>query len=84
MLLLIHYESIMRTLGRSLVLLAFLAGIHAYTWPSNIDYLEGVMYQQAGYRRFGIIDGVNPCSFNGRLGEGRQAATEWVRTAFTI
>ncbi|PBK65393.1 heme peroxidase [Armillaria solidipes] len=69
----------MHTLERSLVLLAFLAGIHAYTWPSNIDYLEGVMYQQAGYRRFGIIDGVNPRSFNGGLREGRQAAAEWVR-----
>ncbi|KAG7450095.1 heme peroxidase [Guyanagaster necrorhizus] len=39
------------------------------------------MYQQAGYRRFGVIDGVMPCSFSSE-GEGKQAAAEWVRTAF--
>ncbi len=67
----------MPTLGHSLVFLTFLNGLYAYTWPSNIDYLEGVMYQQAGYRRFGVIDGVSPCSFSSD-GEGRQAAAEWV------
>ncbi|KAK0476519.1 heme peroxidase [Armillaria luteobubalina] len=71
----------MPTLGHSLVFLTFLTGLYAYTWPSNIDYLEGVMYQQAGYRRFGIIDGVSPCSFSSD-GAWRQAAAEWVRTAF--
>lgn len=71
----------MPTLGHSLVFLTFVTGLYAYTWPSNIDYLEGVMYQQAGYRRFGVIDGVSPCSFSSD-GEGRQAAAEWVRTAF--
>ncbi|KAK0209295.1 heme peroxidase [Desarmillaria ectypa] len=71
----------MPTLGYSLVFLTFLTGLYAYTWPSNIDYLEGVIYQQAGYRRFGIIDEVSPCSFSSD-GEGRQAAAEWVRTAF--
>ncbi|KAK0448959.1 heme peroxidase [Desarmillaria tabescens] len=68
-------------LGHSLVFLSFFTGLYAYTWPSNIDYLEGVTYQQAGYRRFGVIDGVNPCSFSSE-GEGKQAAAEWVRTAF--
>ncbi|KAG7450055.1 heme peroxidase [Guyanagaster necrorhizus] len=71
----------MRALEHSLVFLTFLTGLYAYTWPSNIDYLEGVMYQQAGYRRFGVIDGVTPCSFSSE-GEGKQAAAEWVRTAF--
>ncbi|KAK0212136.1 heme peroxidase [Desarmillaria ectypa] len=71
----------MSTIGHSLVFLTFLTGLYAYTWPSNNDYLEGVMYQQAGYRRYGIIDGVTPCGFS-NFGEGRQNAAEWVRTAF--
>ncbi|KAK0448960.1 heme peroxidase [Desarmillaria tabescens] len=71
----------MPTIGRSLAFLAVLTVVYAYTWPSNIDYLEGLIYQLSGYRRFGTIDGVNPCSFSS-AGEGRQAAAEWVRTAF--
>ncbi|KAK0212134.1 heme peroxidase [Desarmillaria ectypa] len=71
----------MPTIGRSLAFLAALTVVCAYTWPSNIDYLEGLIYQQAGYRRYGVIDGVNPCGFSS-AGEGRQAAAEWVRTAF--
>ncbi|KAK0212133.1 heme peroxidase [Desarmillaria ectypa] len=72
----------MLTIGHSVLFLASLTGLYAYTWPSKIDYFEGVMYQQAGYRRYGIIDGVVPCNFDAGLGKGRQAAAEWVRTAF--
>ncbi|PBK67169.1 heme peroxidase [Armillaria solidipes] len=71
----------MPTIGRLLAVLAVLIEVYAYTWPSNIDYLEGLIYQQSGYRGFGVIDGVSPCSFSSG-GAGRQAAAEWVRTAF--
>ncbi len=67
----------MPTVGRLLAFLVVLIEVYAYTWPSNIDYLEGLIYQLSGYRRFGVIDGVSPCSFSSG-GAGRQAAAEWV------
>ncbi|KAI9339789.1 L-ascorbate oxidase [Zopfochytrium polystomum] len=52
------------------------------TWPSPLfDRFEELLYQASGFARFGLIDGVSPCSFSPD-GHGRVAAAEWVRTAF--
>lgn len=51
------------------------------TWPSSIDELEDVMYLNSGYKSRGFADFVTPCSYS-EHGPGRQAAAEWVQTAF--
>jgi hypothetical protein len=55
--------------------------IRAYVWPSPYDFLEDAYIVSSGFADGGIVDGVNPCSFEpigGRLA-GRQAAAEWLR-----
>jgi hypothetical protein len=51
------------------------------TWPSSIDELEDVMFLTSGYKSRGFADFVTPCSYS-EHGPGRQAAAEWVQTAF--
>jgi hypothetical protein len=51
------------------------------TWPSSIDELEDVMFLGSGYKSRGFPSFVTPCSYS-EHGPGRQAAAEWVRTAF--
>ncbi|KAJ7896023.1 heme peroxidase [Mycena olivaceomarginata] len=56
----------------------------AYVWPSPYDFLEDAYTVSSGFADGGIVDGVNPCSFEpigGRLA-GRQAAAEWLRLAY--
>ncbi|KAG7009839.1 WSC domain-containing protein [Physcia stellaris] len=56
-------------------------GAVAATWPSSIDELEDIMYLNTGYRARAFAAPVTPCSFSAE-GSGRQAAAEYVRTAF--
>ncbi|THV54022.1 hypothetical protein BGAL_0036g00200 [Botrytis galanthina] len=65
----------------STVLLPVLSVNAVYTWPSEYDQLEDILYLQQGYIRFGLRDGVTPCSFSSS-GGGRQSAAEWIRTAY--
>jgi hypothetical protein len=52
-------------------------------WPSSIDELEDLMFLAAGYRARGMLAGVTPCSKSpAGGGAGRNAAAEWLRTAF--
>lgn len=51
------------------------------TWPSSIDELEDVMFLGSGYKSRGFSSFVTPCSYS-EHGPGRQAAAEWVQTAF--
>lgn len=70
--------------GASLIsmgLLPVLSVNAVYTWPSEYDQLEDILYLQQGFIRFGLRDGVTPCSFSSD-GGGRQAAAEWIRTAY--
>ena len=50
-------------------------------WPSSVDELEDIMLLNTGYRARGFAAPVTPCSFSSE-GSGRQAAAEYVRTAF--
>ncbi|KAH8651091.1 WSC domain-containing protein [Xylariales sp. PMI_506] len=59
----------------------FYAAAAGYSWPSQYDYLEDLLYLQTGYIHHGFLDEVNPCAF-GVNEEGRQSAAEWIRTAF--
>ncbi|KAH7318630.1 carboxy terminal WSC domain-containing protein [Stachybotrys elegans] len=68
----------------SLVLLglADLAAVWADpTWPSQIDELEEIMFQQTSFRARRFSGSVSPCSSEAS-GPGRQNAAEWLRTAF--
>jgi hypothetical protein len=51
------------------------------TWPSAVDELEDIMYLQTGYRSRGMSSRVTPCGYSA-AGSGRNAAAEWMRTAF--
>lgn len=51
------------------------------TWPSSIDELEDVMFLGSGYKSRGYSAFVTPCSYS-EHGPGRQAAAEWLQTAF--
>lgn len=54
-----------------------------YVWPSPLDRMESIMFQQSGLIREGFVDNINPCSSGTRI-EGRQNAAEWAsfRTVF--
>ncbi|TGO25717.1 hypothetical protein BPAE_0074g00260 [Botrytis paeoniae] len=65
----------------SMVLLPVLSVNAVYTWPSEYDQLEEILYLQQGFIHFGLKDGVTPCDFSS-LGGGRQSAAEWIRTAY--
>ncbi|KAB8294026.1 hypothetical protein EYC80_009485 [Monilinia laxa] len=52
-----------------------------YTWPSQYDQIEDILYLQQGWLHYGFRDGVTPCSFSS-IGPGRQTAAEWIRTAY--
>ncbi|POS81351.1 hypothetical protein DHEL01_v200232 [Diaporthe helianthi] len=51
------------------------------TWPSPIDDLEEIMFQQRIFRSRNFADTISPCS-NEASGPGRQIAAEWLRVAF--
>ncbi|KAI3392066.1 hypothetical protein diail_6295 [Diaporthe ilicicola] len=51
------------------------------TWPSPIDDLEEIMYQQRIFKSRNFADTISPCS-NEASGPGRQVAAEWLRVAF--
>jgi hypothetical protein len=53
----------------------------APTWPQPNDEIEDIAFVTLGYRGRGFATGVTPCSFSS-TGAGRQAAAEWVRTAY--
>ncbi|KAM0143358.1 hypothetical protein ACHAP3_001497 [Botrytis cinerea] len=70
--------------GASLIsmgLLPVLSVNAVYTWPSEYDELEDILYLQQGFIHHGFRDGVTPCSFSS-AGGGRQTAAEWIRTAY--
>ncbi|KAI9650787.1 hypothetical protein NHQ30_000818 [Ciborinia camelliae] len=52
-----------------------------FTWPSEYDRLDDILYLQHGWLGYGFRDGVTPCSFSS-AGGGRQTAAEWIRTAY--
>ncbi|KAI4209402.1 MAG: hypothetical protein LQ351_007661 [Letrouitia transgressa] len=55
-------------------------GAAAPTWPSSVDELEDIMQLNTGYRARGFANPVTPC---GKApGTGRNAAAEFIRTAF--
>ncbi|OLN84494.1 WSC domain-containing protein-like protein 5 [Colletotrichum chlorophyti] len=51
------------------------------TWPSSIDELEEIMFQTFSFRSRNFAAAVNPCTKQVN-GAGRNAAAEWLRTAF--
>lgn len=51
------------------------------TWPSLIDDLEEIMFQQRIFKSRNFADTISPCS-NEASGPGRQVAAEWLRVAF--
>lgn len=51
------------------------------TWPSSIDELEDLMFLLTGYKSRGFHAPVTPCGYSA-LSVGRNAAAEWLRTAF--
>jgi hypothetical protein len=51
------------------------------TWPSSIDDLEEIMFQQRIFKSRNFADTISPCS-NEASGPGRQVAAEWLRVAF--
>ncbi|KAI1338685.1 heme peroxidase [Xylariaceae sp. FL0016] len=55
-----------------------------YTWPDErIDVLESILYQQNGFRQYGLAGGVFPCNSNANaLETGRDDSAEWFRTAY--
>ncbi|KAF2006087.1 heme peroxidase, partial [Amniculicola lignicola CBS 123094] len=52
------------------------------TWPSVTDELEDILFLTSGYRSRHFADGVTPCSASPGGVAGRNAAAEWIRTAF--
>ncbi|KAJ7496653.1 heme peroxidase [Mycena latifolia] len=72
----------------SLVLLAYLATVHAYVWPSpQLDELEALRFDQDGHSRRGIATFIEPCdfflfSFSSDNLSGRSDAADWIRTAY--
>ncbi|KAH6633523.1 heme peroxidase [Boeremia exigua] len=52
----------------------------APTWPASTDDLEDILYLNSGYRARGFASPVIPCSSGD--GPDRNAAAEWIRTAF--
>ena len=73
----------MRFLWASLLWITLISGFRAAqpTWPSSIDELEDVMFLGSGYKSRGFSSFVTPCAYS-EHGPGRQAAAEWVQTAF--
>jgi hypothetical protein len=67
----------------ALLQLAQLLGAVAttYTWPSETDFLESLLYEQMGHGTSTLALTVAPCG-NFPLGEGRSAPAEWIRTAY--
>ncbi|ESZ95645.1 hypothetical protein SBOR_3946 [Sclerotinia borealis F-4128] len=65
----------------SIGLLPILSVKAVYTWPSQYDLLEDILYLQQGWLRYGFRDDVTPCGFSPD-GGGRQTAAEWIRTAY--
>lgn len=69
-------------LPRAAVAAALLSPVLADpTWPSPIDDLEEIMFQQRIFKSRNFADTVSPCS-NEASGPGRQVAAEWLRVAF--
>ncbi|KAI6080244.1 heme peroxidase [Hypoxylon rubiginosum] len=60
------------------------SGTTAYTWPDpRIDLLESILYQQNGFRQYGLAFGVAPCNNQAStLETGRDDSAEWFRTAY--
>lgn len=52
-----------------------------YTWPSDTDFLESLLYEQVGHDAFTPAAVVAPCG-NVVLGKGRSVPAEWIRTAY--
>lgn len=52
-----------------------------YIWPSDIDFLETLLYEQVGHEAFTPAAVVAPCG-NVNLGKGRSVPAEWIRTAY--
>ncbi|KAF2668728.1 heme peroxidase [Microthyrium microscopicum] len=53
----------------------------APTWPSAFDELEDIMFLNTGYRARAFSGPVTPCGSSAD-GAGRNAAAEWLRSAF--
>lgn len=53
----------------------------AYTWPSETDFMETLLYEQIGRDAFSPAAVVAPCGIVD-LGKGRSVAAEWIRTAY--
>ena len=53
-----------------------------YTWPSDTDHLETLLYEQIGHSTFGLAALVAPCNLGSPFGEGRSTPAEWLRTAY--
>ncbi|KAG8167677.1 hypothetical protein KVR01_003366 [Diaporthe batatas] len=71
-------ELLSRAVTTALMLSAALADP---TWPSPIDDLEEIMFQQRIFKSRNFADTISPCS-NEASGPGRQVAAEWLRVAF--
>ncbi|KAI0023859.1 heme peroxidase [Xylariomycetidae sp. FL0641] len=70
---------------RSIVALALLVpSTSSYTWPDKrVDLLESILYQQSGFRQYGLAGAVVPCNNNANtLETGRDDSAEWFRTAY--
>ena len=52
-----------------------------YTWPSETDFMETLLYEQIGRDAFSPAAVVAPCGIVD-LGKGRSVAAEWIRTAY--
>ncbi|KAI1386068.1 heme peroxidase [Hypoxylon trugodes] len=81
--------TMVRTSGPDTMLLLTLAAVAsgpvaAYSWPDpKIDLLESILYQQNGYRQYGLAFGVSPCTNMANMQEtGRDDSAEWFRTAY--
>ncbi|KAI0320315.1 heme peroxidase [Amylostereum chailletii] len=76
----------MKPFTTSLVALSSLSSLSkAYTWPDPIyDAIEELYVPSSGLGSANFYGGVAPCSFApaNRASTGRQAAAEWVRTAY--
>lgn len=57
------------------------ASASTYTWPSDTDFLETLLYEQIGQDAFSPAAVVAPCGIVD-LGKGRSVAAEWIRTAY--
>ncbi|KAI0317025.1 heme peroxidase [Amylostereum chailletii] len=76
----------MKPFTTSLVALSSLSSLsRAYTWPDPLyDQLEELYVTSSGFGTGGFYGGVEPCDFapSNNRSSGRQAAAEWVRTAY--